>query len=149
MIEIKNAGERAESYLSSVLDELKDKPIELTGFRRNPAVRAEDDLLVLFQNNSSVVIKLNTLEVLLVRILKLEYIPDLFWNYKDDGVYLADFLKVNLLVADNPDLLDNIYEDIAVKIVRRLTRGKKINTDKIIKKVLAKYGSELSKYRAY
>lgn len=113
------------------------------------AVRAEDDLMVLFQNNSSVVIKLNTLEVLLIRILKLEYIPDLFWNYKDDGVYLADFLKVNLLVADNPDLLDNIYEDIAVKIVRRLTRGKKINTDKIIKKVLAKYGSELSKYRAY
>ena len=47
MIEIKNAGERAESHLSSILDELKDKPIELIGFRRNPAVRAEDDLLVL------------------------------------------------------------------------------------------------------
>ena len=47
MIEIKNTEERAESYLSAVLDELKDKPIELTVFRRNPQVKAEDDLLVL------------------------------------------------------------------------------------------------------
>ena len=46
-------------------------------------------------------------------------------------------------------MLDTIYEDIAVRIVRRLTKGKKINTDRIIKKVLTKYGSELSKYRAY
>ncbi len=32
MIEIKNAGKRAESQLSAILEELKDKPIELIGF---------------------------------------------------------------------------------------------------------------------
>lgn len=143
MIEIKNTEERAESYLSTVLDELKDKPIELTGFRRNPSEKAEDDLLVFAQNNASVVIKLDKFEGLLIKILKLEYIPELFWAYN------KNFFMRLPLEADNPELLDTIYEDIAVRIVHKLTSGKKINTDKIIEKVLTKYNRELLKLKAY
>ena len=142
MIEIKNTEERAESYLSTVLDELKDKPIELTGFRRNPSEKAEDDLLVFAQNNASVVIKLDKFEGLLIKILKLEYIPELFWAYN------KNFFMRLPLEADSPELLDTIYEDIAVRIIRKLTRGKKINTDKIIEKVLTKYNRELLKLKA-
>ncbi len=142
MIEIKSTEERAESYLSTVLDELKDKPIELTGFRRNPSEKAEDDLLVFAQNNASVVIKLDKFEGLLIKILKLEYIPELFWGYN------KNFFMRLPLEADNPELLDTIYEDIAVRIIRKLTRGKKINTDKIIEKVLTKYNRELLKLKA-
>ena len=142
MIEIKSTEERAESYLSAVLDELKDKPIELTGFRRNPSEKADDDLLVFAQNNASVVIKLDKFEGLLIKILKLEYIPELFWGYNKNF-----FMRIPL-EADNPELLDTIYEDIAVRIVHKLTRGKKINTDKIIEKVLTKYNRELLKLKA-
>ncbi len=131
ILEIKDINEVVEHNLSRALYELKERPVEIKVLGHNE------------------VIDLEGFKGLLIEALKAEYIPKAFWNYKDGDLNLKDFMEGELLEADNPELLDTIYEDIAVRIVRKLTRGKKINTNRIIEKVLDKYDNELTNYKAY